>query len=355
MRLWIIALLASGCGRIGFGPLADDPGELLPIAPFRLSELGLSTCIEMAWSGQDLAVFWVDLFDNRLRFARVAPDGTTIVPERLLGLADAFTCPAAVWTGTSYALAWSINGGDIALGFVDTAGAETADLTVALSPDNEALGSVAWDGNVIGVGYMNVTTMTTYFRAFAADATPLGGAVAVTPGAYLGSMTALATGGFALVQGLASGAEYLELGATGNPTTTPVVVAERPYGVHALARGPDQFAVAYEALDFSATVRTGTPALANPPYLLGLPQMIGADMVSLRDGFVLAWIEDTTGEYTPGELRFTRLDAMGTPVTPIYHVADGSSAVSMAALDDTTLAIAFTEGNVPKLAVFQTP
>jgi hypothetical protein len=353
VRLSIIALLAAGCGRIGFDPLGalgDDTSEVLPVTPVPLAEIASVTCIDVVWTGQDLGVFWTNALDNRLHFARVALDGSILVPERLLAAVDP-SCPSVIWTGTSYAVVWHANGSDVVLGLVDTAGAQTAEVTVATGGNSQA--TIGWDGSVIGVSFIDLAR-SSRFRAFAANGSSLGSVVGLTTDDFLARISGRPTGGFAYVHAPQTRAEYVELDQAGSPTTAPLFVCDR-LGVRALANGPTRFAAVYEGNNFEATVRTGTSALANPPVTLSPGDVILADMVSVSDGFALVWIDDTTGESNRGELRFTRIDASGTPSTPIYRLADFSIGAAVAAIDDTTFAVAFEDMSDPLVAVFQVP
>jgi hypothetical protein len=86
------------------------------LSSYEITSTSRGSCCEIlpdiAWTGSELGVFWLDerTGTSDIYFTQAAPDGTPRLPSvRLTRTPEedpTYNWPSAVWTGSSYGMAW---------------------------------------------------------------------------------------------------------------------------------------------------------------------------------------------------------------------------------------------------------
>ena len=144
-------------------------------APIAIADVGAEAAV--AFDGRNILVVWTD--SERILGARFTPDGVRLDPSPVVVATDTstfgFTFPHVTWNGSEYLVAWQRGAvacpqaipycgvektrRDVFAARVNASGVllDMAPITIAATPDDEALPTVASDGRDFLVAYQHNT------------------------------------------------------------------------------------------------------------------------------------------------------------------------------------------------------
>jgi hypothetical protein len=155
--------LSAGCGSVsvtatnGTGACGEPWTEPVVVS----ASTSWADSPQAAWDGSAYGVVWRDWRDGNyeIYFARVAPDGSVLVPAaRVTNQAATSEAPSIAWTGSEYGVAWSdsrTTTSDIYFSRVSMDGIVLLTAQITNNASASSYPSLAWTGSEYGVSWQD--------------------------------------------------------------------------------------------------------------------------------------------------------------------------------------------------------